>query len=238
VSEPRSLAHEIEQLRPGLYRWTVADERIGGAESDAYAVAADGRVTLVDPLPVDPRALGKLGHVEAIVLTAACHQRSAWRFRRRFGAPVLVPERIRVGFRAGEVEERPDIRYRGRDLLTAGLVAVHAPGPAEDMYALWAERDGGVLFVSDLLVHDEPGAPGFVPSEYQDAPARTRESVRWLAEHLPIEGVLFAHGPPILSGGREALLRALAEDGVDVRSPASPPRPGEDGDSGPGAHRG
>jgi glyoxylase-like metal-dependent hydrolase (beta-lactamase superfamily II) len=230
VSEPRAVARDVEELLPGVYRWSVADERIGDGESDAYAVAQNGRVTLVDPLPLDPRALGSLGHVEAIVLTAACHQRSAWRFRRRFGAPVLAPEGIRVGFRAGDVEEVPDIRYRNRDLLTAGLVAVHAPGPAEAMYALWLERDGGVLLVSDLLTHDEPGTPRFVPAEYQEAPGRTRESIRWLAEHLPVEVVLFAHGAPILERGRDALSRALAEDD-ELPSPAVSGREGEEGGS-------
>lgn len=221
MSEPQSLATSVEEILPGIYRWWVGDDRIGGAESDAYAIALDGELTLVDPLPIDARAIERIGHVEAIVLTAACHQRSAWRFRRRFGAPVLAPARIRVGFRPGEVEEAPDIRYRNSDLLTAGFVAIHAPGPVEAMYALWLERDGGVLHVSDLLTHEEPGTPQFVPSAFQDAPERTRDSVRWLAEHLPITVVLFSHGAPVLAGGREALLRGLAED--DERpSPAAP----------------
>jgi glyoxylase-like metal-dependent hydrolase (beta-lactamase superfamily II) len=197
----------------------VADPRIGGAESDAYAVVAEGKVTLVDPLPVDASALERLGEVEAIVLTAANHQRAAWRFRRTFGAPVFAPERVVVGYRSGDVEEVPDIRYRGGDLLTAGLVAFHTPGPALQMFTIWLEA-ARLAFVSDLLVHDGRTAPTFVASEYQDDPRRTRESVRWLADHLTAEALCFAHGPPIIGGGNEALRRALAEDAEGRHAPS------------------
>jgi glyoxylase-like metal-dependent hydrolase (beta-lactamase superfamily II) len=221
VSEPKAIAARAEEVLPGVWRWSVADDRIGGAESDAYAVAEGRAVTLVDPLPVDPAALARLGSVEAIVLTAPCHQRAAWRLRRIFGAPVFAPEGPVVGFRPGDLEQAPDLRYGDRDLLTGGLVAVHAPGPDGEMHALWLER-ARALFVSDLLAHREPGAPRFVAAEWQEDPGASRESVRRLAA-LPVEAVLFAHGEPILRGGREALLRALAEDAGAAPAPDAHP---------------
>ena len=71
---------------------------------------------------------------------------------------------------------------------------------------------GGVIFLSDLLVHDGAGVPGFAPSEYLDEPERTRVSVRRIFERIPVEVLCFAHGPPITRGGLQALKDALAAD--------------------------
>jgi glyoxylase-like metal-dependent hydrolase (beta-lactamase superfamily II) len=223
VSEPRAVADRVEELLPGVFRWWVADERIGGLESEAYAVADGRRVTLVDPLPIDPAALARLGTIEAVVLTAPCHQRAAWRLRRVFAAPVFAPEGAQVGYRPGELEQAPDAVYRDRYLLTGGLEAFHAPGPDEDMFALWLERHRAI-FVSDLLTH-HGGALRFVPDALQEEPARTRLSVARLAARLPVEAVLFAHGPPILRGGRVALEDAVAADSHAERTPGADGHP-------------
>jgi glyoxylase-like metal-dependent hydrolase (beta-lactamase superfamily II) len=211
VSEPTAIADRVEEVLPGVWRWWVSDDRIGGAESDGYAVAEGRRVTLVDPLPIDPAVLERLGTVDAIVLTAPCHQRSAWRLRRVFAAPVFAPEDAAVGYRPGDLEQPPDVRYGGRDLLPSGLVACHAPGPDEEMYALWLDRHR-LLFVSDLLVHPGAGPVRFVASEHQEAPDLTRISIATLAARLAVEAICFAHGPPVLAHGREVLERALAAD--------------------------
>lgn len=192
---------------PGIHRWTVEDDRIGGVSSDAYAVVSeDGAITLIDPLPIAEEALRKLGRVEAIVLTAGNHQRAAWALRKTFSAPVWAPEN------AHGLEDVPDATYTAGDTLPGGLMAYLTPGPAHVMFTLWREQPRSVVFVSDLLSHDEPGTPRFVASEHQDDPARTRASVRRILEHLPVEAVLFAHGDPILHDGAAALRQALSED--------------------------
>ena len=91
-------------------------------------------------------------------------------------------------------------------------MAYHTPGPAMSMYTLWLERPRSVIFVSDLLTHDEEGTPRFIDSQYQDEPARTRTSVRRLLEKLPIDVVCFAHGAPIVADAESVLRRALVED--------------------------
>jgi glyoxylase-like metal-dependent hydrolase (beta-lactamase superfamily II) len=217
MSEPKERAHKTVQVVPGVHRWSVSDDRIGGAQSDAYAVVAeDGAVTLIDPLPIDEQALRKLGRVEAIVLTAGNHQRSAWRLRRLFGAPVWTPEG------AHGLEEKPDATYGAGESLPGGLVAYHTPGPTEAMYALWLERPRSVVFLSDLLTHYREGTPRFVESEYQDEPARTRTSVQRILDHLPVEVLCFAHGRPILRDGAAALRRALEKDAAEPGSPVAP----------------
>ena len=80
------------------------------------------------------------------------------------------------------------------------------------MHSLWLERPVSMVFVSDILMHDGSGNPGFVPAQYQDDPKRTRASVRRLLDNLPVEAIGFAHGPPIMHGGRTALDAALTHD--------------------------
>ena len=212
MSEPSGHARKIIRVVPSVHRWRVHDDRIGGASSDAYAVVSEGRVTLIDPLPVAESELRRLGRITSIVLTAANHQRSAWRYRKLFGAPVYAPAGPTVGPEPGQLEEEPDFRYSGGDSLPNGLTAFHTPGPTEAMYALWLDRPRSVVILSDILVHDGSGTPGFVASEYQDEPERTRQSVRRLADHLPVEVLCFTHGSPICADGRPALERALAQD--------------------------
>jgi glyoxylase-like metal-dependent hydrolase (beta-lactamase superfamily II) len=217
MSEPTQRAHETRQVVPGVHHWSVRDDRLGGARSDAYAlVAEDGMVTLVDPLPIDEQALSRLGRVEAIVLTAGNHQRSAWRLRRLFGAPVWAPEG------AQGLEEEPDASYVAGDSLPGGLMPFHTPGPTEAMYALWLERPRSVVFLSDLLTHEDEGTPRFVESVHQEQPERTRRSIERIVNHLPVEVLCFAHGSPVLRDGLTMLRRALEEDPEHLGAPMPP----------------
>lgn len=215
MSEPKGKAKHVVELVPGIHHWTLCDNRIGGARSDAYAVVdEDGAVVLIDPLPIDEAALRALGNIAAIVLTAGNHQRSAWRFRKAFNVPVWVPEG------AQGMEEAPDYTYVAGETLPAGLVTFHTPGPTLAMYTLWVQQHPrSVVFISDLLTHESPGTPEFVPSEYQDEPLRTRHSVQRILDHLPVQTVCFAHGAPIIGEGAAALRRALQED---LESPSAP----------------
>jgi glyoxylase-like metal-dependent hydrolase (beta-lactamase superfamily II) len=202
VSEPSRSAQRIETLLPSLLHWTVNDDRIGW-RSEAYALVRRGRSVLVDPLPLAQRALAALGRVTAIVLTIQSHQRSAWRYRRRFGVEVHAPRG------AEGLEEEPDRWYDDGAELPGGLRAVHAPGPCEASYALLAARSaGGILFVGDLVARGEDGRFEFLSDQYQDAPRRTRASVRSLAR-LPVKVICPGHGPPVLEGGAAALAAAL-----------------------------
>jgi glyoxylase-like metal-dependent hydrolase (beta-lactamase superfamily II) len=205
MSEPRATADRLQEVLPGVFNWHVDEDDRIGSRSDAWAIVRDGRVVLVDPLPIAEEKLRALGEVEAIVLTAGNHQRTAWRFRKVFGAPVYAP------VDAYRLEHAADHSYSGGDLLPGGLVAFHAPGPVESMHALWLERPVSVVFVSDLLVSDGKTL-SFVSAEYQDEPHRSRSSVARLLKDLPIVAVCPSHGPAIVANGADAMRRALDED--------------------------
>ncbi len=204
MPEPSGLATFAGQICQGVYRYTMHDDRID-FESDSYVLAVGGHVIFVDPLPVDERALAQHGPPEAIYLSASCHERSAWRYRRRFQVPVWAPHG------GVDFKEPPDHWYRGGEQLPGGLLAVHAPGPTEAHYAFYLDRAGGLVFCADLLTNAGGAGLAFVPDEYQDEPARTRDSVRRLLE-LGVEILCSDHGAPVLGGVRAALQQVLTRD--------------------------
>lgn len=204
MSEPVAVAQELEEVVPGVFSWRVADERIGGFTSAAHAVRGDdGAYVLIDPLPLVDSELARLEPVEAIVLTAATHQRSSWRYRTRFGVPVQLPEGSR------ETDEEPDAHYGAGAQLPGGLEAVHAPGPEQPHYALLLARDPGVLFCPDQLMRGPDGALLFVPGEFHEDPAETRRTVERLLE-LPFSVLCLDHGPPLVDDPKRTIRDLLA----------------------------
>jgi glyoxylase-like metal-dependent hydrolase (beta-lactamase superfamily II) len=201
MAEPNAVAEGAEEIAAGVWRWGVANERIGGAESTGHAVAGADGVVLVDPVRLAPEALAALGRVTAILLTAQCHQRSSWRYRRELGAPVWAPEGTRP------MEEEPDERYRAGDLLPGDLRAVHTPGPEEVHFSFLLERDPRVLFCADLLTNYGGRGLDFVPLQYHDDPPRTRRTVEGLLD-LDFEILCLDHGSAITDDPK-AEIRAL-----------------------------
>jgi len=191
----------VSEVVPGVWRWWVEDERIGGFESDAHAVRDDDAVVLIDPLPLSEGALAKVGRVTAVCLTAACHQRAAWRYAAGFGAPVYAPHGTRA------MEGEPDRRYGEGDELPGGLRAVRVPGPEPVHYAFLRAGEPAVLFCPDLLSNAPDEGLEFVPPQHHDDPAETRRSVERLLE-LPFDVICFNHGAPIVDDPK-GRIRAL-----------------------------
>jgi glyoxylase-like metal-dependent hydrolase (beta-lactamase superfamily II) len=201
MSEPKVIAQSVEEIVPGVWRWFVQDDRID-YESDAHAVVDNGRVILIDPLPVEEAALRSLGTVEAICLTAKCHQRSAWRYRKQFGVKVHAPEGVRP------MEEEPDVLYREGDRLPGGLQAIRTPGPEYVHFAFLLAREPGVLFCPDLLMHGAGKELEFVPAQFHDDSAETRRSIERLL-NLRFSILCFNHGVPITNDPHAALREVL-----------------------------
>jgi len=204
MPEPSGTAKLVGEILPGVYRFTIHDDRID-SESDSYAIIEHGKVILIDPLPMAEKDLKKLGPVEAVCLTGSCHERSAWRYRRELNVPVYAPQG------GVDFEETPDRWYKAHDRLPGNLLAVHTPGPTEAHYSFYLEREGGVVFCADLLTNAGREGLAFVSGEYQDEPARTRESVRQLLE-LQFKVLCPNHGKPVTRRTKEAINRALEKD--------------------------
>lgn len=203
MAESKAIAQRADEVVPGVWRWWVQNELIGGAESTSHAVRANGGVVFVDPVRLADEALAALGPVTAVCLTAQCHQRSAWRFRRDLGARVWAPDGTRP------MEEEPDERYRAGEALPGGLRAVHTPGPEEVHFSFVLEGNPAVLFCSDLLTHYEGADLDFVPLRYHDDPEQTRRTVEGLLE-LPFDVLCLDHGAPLADDPKAAIRELLS----------------------------
>ncbi|HYV86776.1 MAG TPA: MBL fold metallo-hydrolase [Patescibacteria group bacterium] len=204
MSEPGGEALEIREILPGLHHYTLEDDRIG-TRSESYVLAAGGRLVLVDPLPCRLEAIERLGRVDAIVITASGHQRSAWRLRRLTGAPVVAPRD------AAGLEETPDARYAEDERLAGGLRAVAAPGPRGAHQVLYHAVGPGILLLADLAMRGADGGLVFLPDGHLEDPPRARHSARRLLEYR-FDALGPAHGEPLSRGGRAALLDLLRRD--------------------------
>jgi metallo-beta-lactamase superfamily protein len=198
VGECEQIAERAEEVVPGVWYWSVRDERIGGYHGASHA--ADG--VLIDPHGLAPEPLAALGEIEAIVLTTSAHQRSAWRLRRELGARVYLPAM------AQEMDEEPDERYGEGDELPGGLRPIFTPGAGTTQHSLLLPREGGVLFTPDLFVRSREGPLEFVPAEYMhDADEARRTAERML--ELEFDVLCSGHGAPLVGGAKQALRDAL-----------------------------
>lgn len=212
MSEPIEIAGQLEEVTAGLYHWRVRNRMIGGSISSSHALCGVDGCVFVDPVRLADDALRTLSEPRAILLTARCHQRAAWRYRAMFGAEVWLPQD------ATHADEEPDHRYAEGDVLPGGLRALRTPGPEWPHYSFLHEGAPGVLFCSDLVMRAQASGGGgeggeakltFVPPEYHVDPAETRRSVRRLLE-LPFTILCLAHGEPIADDPKSAL-RGLLE---------------------------
>jgi metallo-beta-lactamase superfamily protein len=203
MSEPPETAAHAEPVVDGVWHWSVANSAIGGATSSSQALALDGGCVLIDPIRLDDGELGSLPRPSAIVLTAKCHQRSAWRYRSRFGAEVWAPDG------APAMDEEPDRRYAEGDVVPGGLRAIRTPGPEPVHFCLLREDAPRILFCSDLLMGDGNGGLAFVPGQFHDDPAETRRSVERLLE-LDFDVLCLDHGRPVTADPHGEIAALLA----------------------------
>jgi glyoxylase-like metal-dependent hydrolase (beta-lactamase superfamily II) len=202
MTEPVEVADAFEPVAGGVVHWRISNSRIGGAISSSHAVPAGEASVLVDPVRLADGPLSALPRPAAAVLTATCHQRAAWRYRRELGIEVWLPEDARDG------DEQPDRRYAEGEVLPGGLRALRTPGPERPHYSLLLEGEPGILFCSDLVQNDGGSELTFVPPEYHEDPAETRRSVERLLE-LDFTILCLAHGTPLVDEPRQALRRLL-----------------------------
>ncbi|HWG08615.1 MAG TPA: hypothetical protein VN672_06365 [Solirubrobacteraceae bacterium] len=196
------------EIVPGLLRWTAPHPewnpraRPGSADDwdrDVGSVLyemSDG-VALIDPL------LPSLGRAEFL----------RWLDARIAARPVSILTTIRWHRR-----DREELAERYRWTMTRAWNAVPAGirprplrGAGETMFWLPAVA---ALVPGDRLIGAADGGLRVCPQSWLGAVHVDRpglaELLRPLVE-LPIERVLVSHGEPVLSGGRAALVRAIAE---------------------------
>ena len=202
MSEPKTVAEGVQEVVPGVWCWTIHDERIDFV-STAHALTSPEGTVLIDPLPLVDDALAEVGEVCAICLTAGTHQRSTWRYRRELGVPVYAPALSRL------IEEEPDERYEDGEELPGGLRAVFTPGAGTTQHTFLLERQEGIAFVPDLFVNEPGRGLTIVGEEEMPDPEQARRSIRRVLD-LPFDILCLDHGAP-LTQNPKAAIRALLE---------------------------
>ena len=205
------MALEVQELRPGLWRWTAPHP--AWQEGDRWprqvgCVYAETPETLliVDPLvpPDEPEAgrfwtaldrdVERVGLPVFVALTVHWHERHSAEVAARYGGRLWRPE-----------EERA--------LLPPGVEAEVVQGADWKEAALWLEPYRA-LVVGDLMVGDGGGVripyEWFPEAEQEWARTELRADLARRLLARPVELVLVAHGEPMLEDGHAALERALA----------------------------
>ncbi len=194
----------MDELAPGLWRWTSihpeaeADPAPGSPadwppEVGSVAYLADDVLVLIDPLVTDEiwPQLDELARDRRVLVltTLGFHRRSREEVVERYGASTS----------------------RARKNLPSQVVPIQLQGAGETMFWL---PDVRTLVPGDRLLGDGEGGVRVCPDSWLrylkgsiDGP-RLRVLLQPLLD-LPVERVLVSHGEPVLSGGREALTRAL-----------------------------
>jgi hypothetical protein len=204
----------LVELAPRLYRWTarhpeaVTDPDPGspadwGPDVGSVAYAGTDALVLVDPLvPANRHDLQteldelvrRHGRRVAILTTIQFHRRSRERLAARYRASIS----------------------RAKKSLPAGVQTIQIRGAGETMVWLPEHR---ALIPGDRLLGDEADGVRLCPDSWlrylpsQMGRRELREALRPLLD-LPVEMVLVSHGEPVLSGGREALGRAITGRGL------------------------
>lgn len=202
MSEPREVASRVEEVAPGVFHWRILNSAIGGAVSSSHAIAVDGRSVLIDPVRLSDEALTELPLPVAVVLTATCHQRSAWHLRSELDIEVWVAED------APAPDGVPDRTFAAWDVVPGRMLAIPTPGPQASHYAFLLERDPGVLFCGDLVANGESERLDFIPPEFQDDPAEAHRSVERILG-LPFTVLCTAHGRPVTVRPKHQLSRLV-----------------------------
>jgi len=201
---------DVQELRPGLWRWTGSHPEWDHAESwgptvgSVYAELEDA-VVVVDPLvPVEDedrfwaaldRDVKRSGLPLHVLLTVHWHERSVAAVLDRYHASLWRPEE------KGE--------------LPKGAHAEVVQG-ADWVEALFFLEPHRALVAGDVLIGKDGGVEvpvtWFPKGEQEWAREELTPDLRRRLAALPIELVLVSHGEPVLEDGAAALERGLRPD--------------------------
>jgi glyoxylase-like metal-dependent hydrolase (beta-lactamase superfamily II) len=200
---------DVQELRPGLWRWTATHpewehaEHWGPEVGSVYAELPDALV-MVDPLvPQDEedrfwealdRDVERVGKPVHVLLTVHWHERSVATVLDRYKATLWRPEE--------------------KGQLPAGVHAEVVKG-SDWVEALFFLEPHRALIAGDLLIGKDGGGielpVRWFPKGEQDwAEQELKPELRKRLAGLPVELVVVSHGEPVLEDGAAALERALA----------------------------
>jgi hypothetical protein len=193
----------MREVLPGIHHWTALHPRIRQPVSSYYVEPAQ---VLIDPL-VPREGLEWFEHrpPQQVVLTNRHHYRQSDRFEEEFGCIVRCSESGLHEFEGG-----PDVEgFAFGEELAPGVTAVEVGAICPDETALHIAIGDGTIAFADGLTRPGGGRLTFVPDFLMgDDPGAVKagllDSLQDLLE-LPFDSLLFAHGEPLVGGGKRAI---------------------------------
>ena len=193
----------MQEILPGLWHWTTFHEEIAARVSSYYVEPAGA---LLDPRVPDEGldAFAGRPRPQQVVLTSGLHARHASTFADAFGCLIRAsPEALERLH--GSLDAEP---YSAHDEVAPGLTAIRIGKLCPDEYALHvAIAEGAIAFADGLIRYG--GALGFVPDTLLgDDPATVKAGLKDAFRGLltrEFDHLLFAHGEPLIGGGKTAL---------------------------------
>lgn len=197
----------MKEILPRIYHWTAVHPDIG-IEVHSYFLEAEG--ILLDPLVPD-EGLQWFHHrrPQHILLSNRLHERDSAKFRDAYRCIILVHEAgLAEGIAGGEVEG-----FRFGTRLPGEIEALEVNAICPDETAFFIPKEGGIVAFADGLLREEDGALTFVdddlmantPSQVRQVKAGLRAAFRRIVAERDFEHLFFAHGAPMIGGGKKAL---------------------------------
>ncbi len=199
----------MQELIPGIFHWTAFHEGIGMRVSSYYVEPAG---VVIDPMMPSEGFSVFDRHVapQQALLTTRHHYRACDEFVERFGVTVVCHVDGLHEFDGG-VEG-----WHDGDEVAPGVVVIGTDAISPDDTTLHIAHGGGALAFADGLVRPSGGPLAFVPdSLIGDDPPAVKEALfaayrGILSRDIEFDTLLFAHGEPLVGGGREALKEFVA----------------------------
>jgi hypothetical protein len=199
----------IREVLPGVHHWSAIHPRIR-LPVDSYFVEP-ARVVLDPTVPREGLEwFERRGTPSQVVLTNRHHLRHGERYVEAFDCPIRCCDAGLHEFAGGPKVEG----FAFGEELAPGITAHELGVICPDDTALHIQAGSGALAFADGLTRPRGGGLTFVPGFLLgDDPAAVRaglrESLRRLLD-LDFDSLLFAHGEPLIGGGKAALREFVA----------------------------
>lgn len=191
----------MDEILPGVLHWTAKHPKIGIEVSSHWVPDAGA---LIDPLlPAEGLDAFRDRPPDRILLSNRHHLRHSEELASEFGCPIRCPEPGLHEFEDGPAVE--GFAFGGE--AASGVEALEVGAISPDESALLIERAGALLLADGVIHYGEE--LGFVPDSYLgDDPEGVKKGLRAAYSELldrDFDNLLFAHGDPLIGGGKQAL---------------------------------
>jgi hypothetical protein len=195
----------MDEVLPGVLHWTTFHEGIGRPVHSHFFVEGSA---LFDPRVPDDglEEIARHGRPETILLSNRHHLRHAEAFAERFGCSIKAQRSGLHEFAGGGPDVLP---FDFGDTVAPGVTALEVGALTPEDTAFHIAAGAGALLFADALIRDRDGDLSYVPDGLMgDDPDGVRRGLTAALRALldqDFDALLFAHGPPVASGGKELL---------------------------------